>query len=227
MKPLPRSLCHRAIRLISVTLCCALSVSGVTGRTGFAAVPRASDATAEILNAPGRFLASIITFFQGGGMPGVPGPNLPNLDATRGALFTEPAAPAPIVSTQACADCTPCPTCGPGSANHPPVVRAGGPYYGTAGTTITVSGLSSFDIDPGDGVSVYAWNFGDGSGVVYGAMPEHTYVTAGNKTLSLSVTDTHNVTMTGTATVSIMQAPPPPFRLPTRLREMELSSSPK
>jgi hypothetical protein len=157
---------------------------------------------------PTKFFGALMALWQGGGPPSVPGTGLPDLDAARQIPFALPVAPAAIVSTQACNDCTPCPTCGPGGANHAPVVSAGGPYYGTVGTPVVVSGLGSFDLDAGDSISVYTWNFGDGSAPVQGAMPEHTYSTVGTRTISLTVADRHNATTTTTTTVSIAQAPP-------------------
>jgi YD repeat-containing protein len=162
----------------------------------------------RFLEATNKVLASLLTFFQGGGgLPSVPGPDLPNLDATRAIAYSDPVAPPAIPSTEACGDCTPCPTCGPGSANHAPVVQAGGPYYGTAGTPTGVNGLASFDVDSGDGISLYAWSFGDNTSVVNGAMPSHAYQSAGNYQVSLTITDAHNATATSTTTASITAAP--------------------
>ena len=128
----------------------------------------------------------------------------------RAVPFTEPVAPEAIPSGQACTDCTPCPTCGPGGANHAPVVQPRGPYFGETGTPIVFNGLNSFDVDSGDGISDYAWNFGDGSAVVHGAMPAHTYQSVGNRTISLTVTDRYAATSTGTTTVSVTADPPTP-----------------
>lgn len=76
------------------------------------------------------------------------------------------------------------------------------PYYGTAGVSLEVDGLGSFDVDPRDGIAVYSWSFGDNSGVVYGATPTHTYQSAGDYTISLTVTDEHNVSATANTTAS-------------------------
>jgi YD repeat-containing protein len=71
-----------------------------------------------------------------------------------------------------------------------------------------VNGLGSFDVDPGDGISLFAWSFGDGPGVVYGAMPSHAYQAAGSYQVSLTVTDGQNATSTASTTASITAAPP-------------------
>ncbi|HSS22568.1 MAG TPA: PKD domain-containing protein [Pyrinomonadaceae bacterium] len=149
-----------------------------------------------------------MALWQGGGPLSVPGSGLPDLDAARQVAFAEPVAPAAIMSTQACTDCTPCPTCGPGTLNHAPAAQAGGPYYGTVGTPLVVSGLGSFDVDPGDDISTYAWTFGDGSGVFTGAMPEHSYTDPGSYQISLTVTDGHSATAITSTTASINAAPP-------------------
>src|SRR5437762_4265043 len=161
----------------------------------------------SLLGSARQVLASLIAIFQGGGQPTVPGPNLPNLDAARATQPVEPVAPAPIVSAQACTDCTPCPTCGPGTANHTPVVSAAGPYSGTAGSTMSVNGLGSFDVDPGDGISDYSWTFGDNTPAVQGPMPSHTYQSAGIYNVSLTVTDRHN-SSSNTTTTAMISAPP-------------------
>ena len=104
------------------------STSGQVKRTG-------------LLGSARDLVASLFTILQGGGPPSVPGSGLPDLDVARQTQPSEPVAPPPIVSAQACTDCTPCPTCGPGSANHAPVVGAGGPYYGITGTAVVFNGL--------------------------------------------------------------------------------------
>lgn len=192
--------------LTSSTLTASSPTGGATATNpGFGL---SSGQPAGMLYAPRRIFASFMHLFQSSGFPSVPGSNLPDLDAARAVPPSDPAAPAAIASDQACTDCTPCPTCGPGTTNHAPGVDAGGPYYGTAGAAIVTNGLGSFDIDAGDNISVYAWSFGDGSGVFNGPTPAHTYQSAGNYTISLTVTDTHNATATIGTTASIMPAPP-------------------
>ncbi len=46
-------------------------------------------------------------------------------------------------------------------ANVAPTANAGGPYSGTAGVSITVTGAASSDSD--GTISTYRWNWGDGT----------------------------------------------------------------
>jgi YD repeat-containing protein len=152
------------------------------------------------------FLALLLVMIQGApAAPAVPGSGLPDLDAARQAQPSEPVAVSPIASTEACTDCTPCSTCGPGSLNHEPVVSAAGPYNGTAGLAINFNGLRSFDVDPGDGISNYAWSFGDGN-TGSGATPNHTYQTSGTYTVTLTVTDRHSTTSSASTTAAVAAA---------------------
>lgn len=201
MKSLQRTSSTRSTRLIALTLCLGVLVSSVSLPLSSSTIVSAKGVKLSnvsgssfvqslgLSGAPARLFASFLAFMQGGGPPSVPGSNLPDLNAARMIAASEPTARAAIPSDQACTDCTPCSTCGPGSANHEPVVHAGGPYFGTAGAPIEVDGLGSFDVDPGDGINVYVWSFGDNSGVVYGATPTHTYQSAGEYTISFTVTD--------------------------------------
>lgn len=86
---------------------------------------------------------------------------------------------------------------------QPPVADAGGPYDGTAGVAITLDGSGS--TDPDGSIVTYDWNFGNGESGS-GAMPVVTYVTAGNYTVSLTVTDNDGLTDIATATVRIADA---------------------
>jgi hypothetical protein len=210
MKPSARFAHSRFAKILSLFLCGCFIASTlfVPWQVTYAKYDQSSGSTAWSGN-PGKLLAALLAFFQGGGgPPSIPGTNLPDLDVARGLQPADPNAPAAIASDQACTDCAPCPTCGPGVANHAPVVKSGGPYYGTVGTPLIVNGLGSFDVDPGDGISVYSWTFGDGSGVFNGAMPSHTYQATGNFQVSLTVTDNHNATSSASTTASIAAAPP-------------------
>lgn len=71
--------------------------------------------------------------------------------------------------------------------NRPPIAEAGGPYTGTPGSTILFDGSASSDPD-GDLNLTYAWNFGDGTGGT-GAMPSHSYASAGEYVVTLTMTD--------------------------------------
>ena len=102
--------------------------------------------------------------------------------------------------------------CGGGSTSGskqtlPPVADAGGPYTGTAGTAVTLSGAGSSD--PQGQTLTYAWNFGD-SATGTGVSPSHTYASAGTYTVSLTVTDTSNLSGAATSKATIAAAPLPP-----------------
>jgi PKD repeat protein len=86
-----------------------------------------------------------------------------------------------------------------------PLANAGGPYAGTAGTALTLSGSRS--TDPQGEVLSYTWNFGDGTGGTE-ASPSHTYARAGSYAISLIVTNTSGLSATATAPATIAVAPP-------------------
>jgi PKD repeat protein len=72
-------------------------------------------------------------------------------------------------------------------ANRAPVADVGGPYNNIySGAAYTFNGAGSSDPD-GDTLT-YAWDFGDGS-TGTGQSPAHSYSTAGDYTLSLTVSD--------------------------------------
>ncbi len=87
--------------------------------------------------------------------------------------------------------------------NARPNANAGGPYFGTAGVSITVNGGSSTDSD--GTISTYRWNWGDGTSDTTSSLPTavHTYATTGSKTITLTVTDNDGATDTDTATANI------------------------
>ena len=77
------------------------------------------------------------------------------------------------------------------ASNKPPTADAKGPYIGLVNQSITFDGSSSFDPDTEDALH-YQLDFGDGStaeGVIIG----HTYNTAGNYSVELTVTDEHGL----------------------------------
>lgn len=78
-------------------------------------------------------------------------------------------------------------TLDPVPANGIPTADPGGPYSGEAGITL-VQFDGSGSTDPDNDPLTYAWDFGDGS-TGSGAMPSHTYTSAGNFEVSLVVND--------------------------------------
>jgi N-acetylneuraminic acid mutarotase len=88
----------------------------------------------------------------------------------------------------------------PAQIAAPPAANAGGPYTGTAGTAVHFGGTGS--TDPQGLPLTYAWNFGDGT-TGSGISPIHTYPTAGTYTISLTVTNTFELTSTASSTATI------------------------
>jgi len=85
------------------------------------------------------------------------------------------------------------------NVNRAPVANAGGPYTGTIGVPVSMSGTGSTDPD-GD-VLTYAWDFGDGN-TGTGATTSHAYATAGHYIVSLMVTDNGSPALSNTATTT-------------------------
>jgi hypothetical protein len=85
-------------------------------------------------------------------------------------------------------------------AAGPPVANAGGPYAGIVGVALNFSGGGS--TDPQGEALTYSWSFGDGS-VGSGISPNHTYSTLGTFNVTLTVTNTSNLTATASVKVAI------------------------
>jgi probable HAF family extracellular repeat protein len=85
----------------------------------------------------------------------------------------------------------------------PPVANAGGPYVGAIATAIAFSGAGSSD-PQGQALS-FSWNFGDGT-TGTGVNPTHAYAAAGTYPVSLTVTDTSE--LSGTASTQAIIAAP-------------------
>lgn len=81
----------------------------------------------------------------------------------------------------------PAPTPEPDPTNGIPVADPGGPYEGEAGVTL-VQFDGSGSTDPDDDPLTYVWDFGDGT-MGDGAMPTHTYTSAGIFDVVLVVND--------------------------------------
>jgi PKD repeat protein len=86
-----------------------------------------------------------------------------------------------------------------------PVANAGGPY--TAGPNVAVTFDGSASSDPQGEALTYAWNFGDGT-TGSGVSPSHTYTATGNYSISLTVTNTSNLSSPATTSASIAFQPP-------------------
>ncbi len=89
----------------------------------------------------------------------------------------------------------------------PPQVNAGSDLTSTVGTPMTFNGTFS-DPNPND-THQLTWNFGDGSSAADTLTPVHTYSTAGNFTVTLTVRDSSGFVITDTLQVNIA-APPTP-----------------
>lgn len=76
--------------------------------------------------------------------------------------------------------------------NSPPVADAGGPYYGSKNSPIAFDGSGSFDAE---GSITYLWQFGDGNSSTE-KNPNHTYSSDGTFDVTLTVTDTGDLTDT-------------------------------
>jgi probable HAF family extracellular repeat protein len=90
-------------------------------------------------------------------------------------------------------------------SNHAPLASAGGPYFGTTGSRISLDASASSDSD--GGTLTYAWDFGDGS-MGTGVRNTHHYAQPGAYVVHLSVTDPLGATGTATTTTSV-EAPWP------------------
>jgi PKD repeat protein len=91
---------------------------------------------------------------------------------------------------------------GGSTGNVGPVANANGPYIGDAGVAITLSSSGSFD-NVGFIVS-YEWDFGDGNTSTQ-TNPTHTYTSAGNYIVSLTVTDDDGATGTDSTSATIVE----------------------
>jgi PKD repeat protein len=84
-----------------------------------------------------------------------------------------------------------------------PAARAGGPYHGSAETSVHFDGAGSSDAD--GTITRYAWDFGDGvTGT--GRAPAHVYRSVGTYQVRLTVIDDRGAASSATTTVSIGSA---------------------
>ncbi|MGZ4508079.1 MAG: PKD domain-containing protein [Blastococcus sp.] len=95
----------------------------------------------------------------------------------------------------------------PGMGGAPPanVAPTASFQYSCAGLTCSFDGTGSGD--PDGAVASYAWDFGDGT-TETGPAPAHTFAAAGDRQVTLTVTDDRGATGTTTSTVPVAPAPP-------------------
>jgi DNA/RNA endonuclease G (NUC1) len=91
------------------------------------------------------------------------------------------------------------------SGTRPPVAVLDGPYTGSEGSAITMSGAGSSDPD-GDALT-YAWDFGDGNRAT-GSSVSHTYAENGSYTVTLTVTDARGLVSKQTTTATVGNVAP-------------------
>ncbi|WP_108718056.1 S-layer family protein [Miniimonas sp. S16] len=93
-----------------------------------------------------------------------------------------------------------------GTTGQPPVPEEGPTATFDVHATdlaVTVDALASSD--PNDREITFAWDFGDGT-TATGATASHTYATGGDKTVSLTVTNSRGLSATTTRTVTVLPA---------------------
>jgi glucose/arabinose dehydrogenase/PKD repeat protein len=96
-----------------------------------------------------------------------------------------------------------------GSSNRSPnAVATATPPYGPLPLTVTFDGSGSSD--PDADTLTYQWDFKDGSPIVTGATPVHTFTTAGAYAVELTVDDGHGATHTTTMRIDAGNLPPVP-----------------
>jgi len=86
------------------------------------------------------------------------------------------------------------------SNTKPPVGSTDGPYTGTEGSAVSLSGAASVDYN--GTITSYDWSFGDGM-VASGANVTHTYAQDGLYTVRLIVTDNDGLADTVTTTAAV------------------------
>jgi len=98
------------------------------------------------------------------------------------------------------------------AVHTPPTAAFTPPSGGIVGTTVSFSSQTT----AGDGtLASYAWDFGDGTSGS-GASTSHVYSTAGSFTVTLTVTDSNNLTSSISGTVRIGRKPTAVLRVLTK-----------
>ena len=90
--------------------------------------------------------------------------------------------------------------------SEPLTARAGDDRSATVGAAVAFDGAAS---RPLIGIETYSWDFGDGSGPVTGPQAEHTFTTAGRRTVTLTVTSGSS-TATDTLLIDVLAPPAVP-----------------
>ncbi len=93
----------------------------------------------------------------------------------------------------------------PCAGNTPPNAIITSPSSGLVNQSLNFSGLSSSDST--GTIQSYAWNFGDGQSA-NGVTVSHSYASAGNKTVTLTLTDSCGAQATTSRTISITNPDP-------------------
>jgi len=89
----------------------------------------------------------------------------------------------------------------------PPIADADGSYSCYVHETLLLDGSGSYD--PDGTIIKYEWNFGDET-TGTGEKPSHTYSSTGTFTVTLTVTDNHDLTDDDITTVEVISRPTPP-----------------
>jgi PKD repeat protein len=90
------------------------------------------------------------------------------------------------------------------SSSGPPVANAGASQSANEGTAVQFGG----SVAGGTAPFTYSWSFGDGTSASGSLTPSHTYVSAGNFTVVLSVRDALNRVSTSTTSAAIGRVNP-------------------
>ena len=85
-------------------------------------------------------------------------------------------------------------------APQDPIADPNGPYNGIESQVVVFDGSASFDPDGGS-ITQYDWDFGDGN-TGTDVAPSHTYIAAGNYTVSLIVVDDEGAISTSATTTA-------------------------
>ena len=94
-----------------------------------------------------------------------------------------------------------CPENCPAPVNQPPVARAGPDQTAIVGESVAFNGAAS--ADPDGFIASFAWDFGDGASA-NGAIVNHVYLSGGQFTATLTVTDNQGATASDTVQTTML-----------------------